>query len=96
MAGQWRLSPGRNGASYFVRTITRAELEASKLGQTPDVGTLPAKEEIFAFDRRFIPARRVFKHHEQVWPTTSPGRNRLGFPTKRKFPTRRLRLIASK
>src|SRR5262245_10944203 len=97
MASEWRLSPGRNGASYHVRTLSWDELNHfQRTAELPDPGIMPVKKDIFGFDRGYAPPRRIFKHHERHWPSTSPGRDRLGFPTKRTFPARRLRLVASK
>jgi hypothetical protein len=98
MASEWRLSlEFHNKLNCYSRTISRDELETFKATGELPVGRLPSAEsQPFGFYRGFAPPRRIFPHHERHWPGTSPGRNRLGLPSKRTFPTRpRLRLIVS-
>src|SRR5262245_32617068 len=99
MSGEWRLSLEKgNATNCYVRSISWDEFNTFKTtGELPEVGSLPSREpKPFGFYRGFIPRRRIFAHHERHWPGTSPGLNRFGFPTKRTFPRRRLRLVVSK
>src|SRR5262249_20252670 len=99
MAGEWQqrgFSQDKRGG--YVRTLSQEEMQHFKAGgELLAVVSLPVREEMFAFDRGFAPPRRIFAHHERIWPGTHPGRTKYGWPSRPRFPTRqRPRLIVSK
>src|SRR5262245_27827111 len=94
MAGQWQrrgFSQDKHGG--YVRTLSWDEYN----GDLPKVDYLPTAQEDLVIFRPFVPPRRIYAHHERIWPGTHAGRTRYGWPSRPSFPPRQrpqLKLIA--